>query len=65
MAMTQHFIEENRRNNQNNDQDDWSIAGSQHRTWFGTTNRPTCPTFREQNPTLIPNAMVIDIVDKL
>ena len=31
MVMMQHLIGENRRNNHNNDQDDRSIVGSQHR----------------------------------
>ena len=65
MAMMQHLIGENKRNNHNNDKDDRSIAGSQHRTWSGIANRPTCPTFRIENPTLTPNAMVLDIVDEL
>lgn len=67
ISMMQNLIGENRRNNHNNDQDDRSIAGSQHgqRTWSRIADRPTCPTFREENPTLTPDAMVIDIVDEL
>ena len=65
MVMMQHLIGENRRNNHNNDQDDRSIAGSQHRTWSGIADRPTHPTFREETPALTPDAMVIDIADKL
>ena len=65
MVMMQHLIGENRRNNHNNDQDDRSIAGSQHRTQSGTADKPTHPTFRKETPTLTPNAMVENIVDEL
>ena len=56
MAMMQHLIGENR-----------SIGGSQHgkRTRSRIANRSTRPTFREETPTLTPNAMVTDIVDEL
>ena len=67
MAMMQHLIGENRRNNHNNDQDDRSIAGSQHgqRTRSGTADSPTRHTFREETPALTPDAMVTDIADEL
>ena len=65
MVMMQHLIGENRRNNHNNDQDDRSIAGSQHRTWSGKTDRPTCPTFSKETLARTPNAMVTNIVDEL
>ena len=65
MAMMQHLIGENRRNNHNNDQDDRSIEGSQHKTWSRIANRCTRPTFREEALALTPDAMVIDIVDEL
>ena len=65
MVMMQHLIGENRRNNHNNDQNDRSIAGSQHRTWSGTADRPTHPTFREETLACTLDAMVIDIVDEL
>ena len=64
MAMMQHLIGENRINNHNNDQDDRSIVGSQHRTRSGTADKPTRPTFREETPALTPDAMVTDIVDE-
>ena len=51
MAMMQNLIGENRRNNHNNDQDDRSIAGSQHWTWSGITDKYTHPTFKEETPT--------------
>ena len=56
MAMMQHVIGENR-----------SIGGSQHgkRTRSRIANRSTRPTFREETPTLTPNAMVTNIVHEL
>ena len=65
MVMMQHLIGENRRNNHNNDQDDRSIVGSQHRTRSRIANRPTRPTFREETPTHTPDAIVTDILDEL
>ena len=65
MVMMQQLIGENRRNNHNNDQDDRSIAGSQHRTWSRIADRPTRPTFREETPARTLDAIVIDIVDEL
>ena len=65
MAMMQHLIGKNRRNNHNNDQDDRSIAGSQHRTWFGIADRPTHPTFKIETPALTLGAMVTNIADEL
>lgn len=67
MAMMQHLIGENKRNNRNNDQDDRSIEGSQHgkRTRSRTADRSTRPTFREETPALTPDAMVIDIANEL
>ena len=56
MAMMQHLIGENR-----------GIGESQHgkRTWSGTTNRSTRLTFREETPTLTPNATVTNIANEL
>ena len=65
MAMMQHFIRENRRNNHNNDQDDRSIVGSQNRTRSRIADRLTRPTFREETPPHTLDAMVIEIVDEL
>ena len=65
MVIMQHFIGENRRNNHNNDQDDRSIAGSQHWTWSRITDKCTRPTFREETPACTLDSMVTDIVDEL
>ena len=63
--MMQHLIGENRKNNHNNDQDDRSIAESQHRTQSRIADIPTHPTFRKETLGHTPNAMVTDIVDEL
>ena len=61
----QNFIWENRRNNHNNDQDDRSIVGSQHKKWSRIADRSIRPIFREETKACTPDSMVTEIVDEV